>query len=66
MQTEKKNPSGAPITACDDEHGCTVVTCAACMSEIPSDVALSHEGPDYVQYFCGLDCLDLWQRKAAK
>lgn len=62
MQTEKKNAAGATIASCDDEQGCTVVSCAACLSEIPVDVAMSAEGPDYVRHFCGLDCLDLWKR----
>jgi len=63
MQSEKMNPAGAPIVACDLEHGCTLVACAACLTEIPADVALSFEGPDYVQHFCGLDCLAIWKEK---
>jgi len=63
MPAEKNNPAGAPITACHVDHGCTVVSCAVCLAEIPSDVALSFEGPDYVQHFCGLSCLDVWKQK---
>ena len=63
MQAEKSNPSGAPISSCDLDQGCTVVACAACLIEIPADVALSFEGPDYVQHFCGLDCLEIWKKK---
>jgi len=63
MQSEKMNSAGAPIAVCDLEHGCTPVACAACLTEIPGDVALSFEGPDYVQHFCGLDCLAAWKQK---
>ncbi len=66
MATEKATPTGAPIASCDEAEGCTVVPCAACLREIPGDVALSAEGPDYVQYFCGLDCMGQWQEKAKK
>ncbi len=63
MSAEKNNPAGAPITSCDLDHGCTVVSCAVCLTEIPPDVALTFEGPDYVQHFCGLDCLEMWKHK---
>lgn len=64
MSSESKlNSAGAPIAACDLEHGCVTVACAACLVEIPSDVALSFEGPDYVHHFCGLDCLGVWKKK---
>ncbi len=66
MATEKSNPAGAPITACHIDHGCAVVACTVCLAEIPSDVALSFEGPDYVQHFCGLSCLDVWKQKPAE
>jgi len=66
MKDEKTNPSGAPIAACDVEHRCALVSCSICLTEIPSDVALSHEGPDYVQHFCGLDCLEAWKQKHTK
>ena len=66
MTTEKSNPSGAPITVCDLDHGCTPVACAACLVEIPGDVALSFEGPDYVQHFCGLECMDVWKKQQEK
>ena len=65
MQSEKNNPSGAPITSCDLDPGCPVVSCAACLIEIPSDVALTFDGQDYIQHFCGLDCLDVWKQKQA-
>lgn len=65
MKDEKTNPTGAPIASCDVEHRCATVSCSVCLKEIPSDVALSHEGPDYVQHFCGLDCLEAWKQKSA-
>ena len=64
MANEKATPTGSPIANCDDLESCSVVSCAACLAEIPADVALSAEGPDYVHYFCGLDCLGQWQDKS--
>ena len=66
MHTHKTNSAGAPITTCDLDHGCNVVACSVCLLEIPADVALSHEGPDYVQHFCGLSCLEAWQQDQKK
>lgn len=37
------------------------VACEICMREIPASVAHSHEGTDYVLYFCGNDCFDVWR-----
>lgn len=39
----------------------TAVACEVCLKEIPKSVAQSHEGPDYVYYFCGADCYQRWQ-----
>ncbi len=39
------------------------VACDICLSEIPSSLALTFDGPDYVYYFCGLDCLGRWEAK---
>ncbi|MDA8092707.1 MAG: DUF3330 domain-containing protein [Betaproteobacteria bacterium] len=61
---ENVSPGGAKISACEEDEACTVVACAICLSEIPASVAHSIEGPDYVHYFCGLDCLDVWERKS--
>lgn len=38
-----------------------IVPCEVCLTEIPKSVARSHEGPDYVYYFCGDDCYQKWQ-----
>jgi len=58
------NPSGAPISTCEEDESCEVVSCAVCMTEVPGSVAKSFEGPDYVQHFCGLDCLEKWRKQA--
>lgn len=63
MSSEKLTPTGAPIVNCDETEACELVSCATCLNEVPADVALTAEGPDYVQYFCGLDCLARWQEK---
>jgi hypothetical protein len=38
------------------------VACEVCLKEIPHSVSHSHEGPDYVLYFCGDDCFVKWQQ----
>jgi len=37
------------------------LSCAVCMQEMPHDLAHTHEGPDYVYHFCGLECYRKWQ-----
>src|SRR3569832_1917813 len=36
------------------------VTCGMCKKEIPKSEATSSEATDYVSYFCGKHCYDLW------
>lgn len=40
-----------------------VVTCENCLKEIPKSEARSAEACDYVLYFCGLECYDLWEEE---
>jgi hypothetical protein len=37
-----------------------LVSCEVCLKSIPVSEARSAETEDYVAYFCGLDCYDLW------
>jgi hypothetical protein len=39
-----------------------LVACEVCLTEIPRSVARSHEGSDYVLYFCGDKCFAEWQK----
>jgi hypothetical protein len=41
-----------------------LLACRICLNEIPSSVADTLEGRDYVHYFCGADCYALWQNQA--
>lgn len=34
-----------------------------CLQEIPSSVADSLEGKDYIHYFCGLECYAVWEEQ---
>jgi hypothetical protein len=63
MTTTHLNPAGAPITTCEGDEACEIVSCELCLIEIPTSVAESHEGTDYVHHFCGLECLGKWQDK---
>ncbi len=57
------NPNGAEILPCVDDAACEITSCAVCMVEIPTSVAQHEEGTDYIQHFCGLDCLETWKRE---
>jgi len=49
------------MTKRPDKHDEPVLQCEVCLKEIPRSVAKSHEGVEYVHYFCGADCYALWQ-----
>lgn len=57
-------PAGAPVAQCSDESGCTVVSCAVCLKEVPADAIKVTDAQDYVLHFCGLKCLDAWRRQS--
>ncbi|MHB9118385.1 MAG: DUF3330 domain-containing protein [Burkholderiales bacterium] len=64
MNTPSVSPAGAKIAVCADEERCEVVSCVLCLAEIPLSAAKSLENAEYVQHFCGLDCLAQWQNLA--
>jgi hypothetical protein len=41
------------------------VACKVCLSEVPHTNAPFEEVDDYVMYFCGLECYNLWRQKHA-
>ncbi|MDD5242052.1 MAG: DUF3330 domain-containing protein [Sulfuricella sp.] len=43
-----------------------MVLCKICLTEIPATVAKTFDGHAYVHYFCGLDCLGIWQEQLEK
>ena len=64
MDTRHRTQAGAPLAQCADEDSCTVVSCEVCLKEIPADSIKITDAQDYVHYFCGLECLEIWQRQA--
>ena len=40
------------------------VACKICLDEIPLSEAQIEEASDYVLYFCGLDCYQIWRARA--
>lgn len=64
MDTRHRTPDGALVAQCSDEDACTVVSCAVCLKEVPADAANVTYTQDYVHHFCGLDCLEIWQKQA--
>lgn len=65
MDTDPRNPSGGRVAQCSDEAACKVVSCAVCLAEVPADAVSVMDAQDYVLHFCGLDCLEAWQKQAA-
>lgn len=39
------------------------ISCSECQKEIPASEALSSEAVDYVQNFCGIECMDKWRKR---
>jgi hypothetical protein len=64
MDTRHRSPAGALVAQCSDEDSCTVFSCAVCLKEIPADSIKVTDVQDYVQYFCGLECFEAWQKQA--
>lgn len=65
MDTQHRTPAGGVVAQCSDENSCTMVSCAVCLKEIPADSVRLTDAQDYVHHFCGLDCLEAWQKQAA-
>ena len=63
--TEHFNPAGGVVSQCSDDEGCVALSCAVCLKEVPSDAIKLTDAQDYVLHFCGLDCLEEWQKQAA-
>lgn len=41
----------------------TPVACSICRVEIPLSAAMTPEGEQYVEYYCGLECYETWFHK---
>lgn len=39
-----------------------LLNCTTCINEIPHSEAFSPEAVDYVLYYCGIECYELWER----
>lgn len=40
-----------------------LVSCEICLKSVPLSEADIVEASDYVAYFCGLECYDIWRHK---
>jgi hypothetical protein len=65
MDTRHRTPAGGLMVQCADEEACTVFSCEVCLKDIPGDSVKLNDVQDYVHHFCGLDCLEAWQKRAA-
>lgn len=50
-------------TGSSDESA-ALIPCTVCQHEIPPLAAVSREGLDYVEYFCGLECYERWRNQS--
>ena len=64
MDIHNRNHAGAPVAQCADEASCTVMSCEVCLQEIPADSVKQADAQDYIHHFCGLNCLEAWQKRA--
>ncbi len=62
-ETAHISPGGAPVLDCGADEICELIACEICLREIPSSAMQSEEVADYVQYFCGLECLEIWRTR---
>ena len=65
MNTINRNSAGAVVAQCTDEASCKKVACEVCLKEIPGDAVNLADTQDYVHHFCGLGCLEVWQKQSA-
>ncbi|HEC20851.1 MAG TPA: DUF3330 domain-containing protein [Gammaproteobacteria bacterium] len=42
------------------------LACNVCLAEIPESVAMSSEGDEYTQHFCGIECYNRWREETEK
>ena len=40
------------------------MSCNICLKEVPISEAVIPEASDYVAYYCGVDCYDVWRNQA--
>lgn len=66
MDTLPRTPAGAPVANCADDGICTVLACDVCLAQVPLDANGLADVQDYIQHFCGLDCLEQWRGQAAQ
>jgi len=41
-----------------------LISCEVCLKSVPKQDSHCMEADEYVAYFCGLDCYDVWVKKA--
>ena len=40
-----------------------LISCEICLKSVPKQDSHSVEADEYVAYFCGLDCYDIWVKQ---
>jgi len=70
MSHQAPNPTNADFSQKDhlldnlpeDEQ---LLSCELCLKSIPLSESEISEAEDYVAYFCGLECYDIWRQQKA-
>ena len=47
-------------------HDEQLVSCEICLKSIPASEANHSETEDYVAYFCGLECYEIWKQQQSR
>lgn len=63
-KSDNRTPAGGTVGPCADDAGCKPVACEVCLSDLPADAVNVTDAQDYVHHFCGLDCLEKWQKQS--
>ncbi|MFP5418369.1 MAG: DUF3330 domain-containing protein [Gammaproteobacteria bacterium] len=65
MKTTHRTSAGGDIADCAQATGCAPVACEVCLADLPADAVNITDAQDYVHHFCGLGCLERWQKQSA-
>ena len=61
--SENSNVPEKPVPGRPTPEEPEIVACTICLTEIPVSVAMSSEGDEYTQHFCGMTCYTQWRNE---
>ena len=64
---KKAEPNNLPprekIAPCDLDDTCEMASCDECLKQLPRTAMVRMDMKEYIQHFCGKDCLEKWQKR---